>query len=619
MGRLDQAAPRGGLRRVVRQFSEDVDYPSAEIATGFRDIDNVELIDTASNLRGMGTIVQKDCYSWIAQSSGEVPPYVEWTGYNPPSTISLAIDDTWAKANQEWHTDGTYNDAYIILDGWPIDKGSRSCDPKFTGPFSLSHASTTNVNDPPTTTARSTAYRPSSWTGSGGLTVDGGDNDVWTVAQEAQAPKATRDLVTIWFDRQDAVKVGSGGGYEYGNLPQTYLVNQANLDEDNPSPADDKTREDVTNWDNYSYLRVGFDVPETATLAMKITWREITGIGDNFMSDSTRIANYTYSTETRTAEYDVAFTSTGSQYVDVDLIYEPSEGEAVKIQHVDKIEFTGFPTTEETEWELETLELREEASDSFRTLKMVEPWRYVDEVGVTGVVDGKQTLALPGCNPRNREDGVPIIDRRIGAQSGLDLSVAFTLAQMANILHPQEGYAASFSQSSYDDHTKDVDNNVLCTPRYWQLQQQAHRDEYWDGWSWPLAIRVRSIKIVAGITYAIHAQKLLRLGTHGVAWDGTDRDSTATIYLWKCKVGDSTWTSIGSVNAGDLGYWRKDGLIVLAIQGGTPPAGDVKYEYGASLINNANSVWSLGIGFNREWICGSGPLPCEGMPFPEDD
>ena len=586
------------------------------IETQCFDIDGNRLVTSASALRAMGPIVDPRVYSWIARNSNEAANgYVWWTGYYPAAVQSIRMEDDWLKANEEYRClksgeEGyvTHDDSYIELWGWGYQAESRSEDPTFNGVFTLTHVPSINVNDPPTTSVRTSSYRPSDWVGSGGVTVDAGNNDKWTVAEGATSPQVTRDLVSIWFDRNNWVtSEGASPEYENGALPDAFLYNKANMDPNYPEPADNYTREDITNWDNYSFLRVGFDVPQAATLNMLIEWEEVTCY-DNKDVD-TRAEDYYYETSSRSYNYPLAFVSTGTgQYIDVDLINGPSQAAGVKMQHVTSITFSGFP--ENTIWELETLQLREQDSiKHFNKTKAIIPWKYKGTF-FSGVVDGKITLAIPDDYGDNIEDTLEYLNWRFSSIAG-DLTTAFTLEQIRNILNGQEGYTASFSSSGYEANYQDEEDpqGTLCTALPWHLQPEAHRDEDDDGWNYPMSIIVGKYTIAPGILYAFwntdasSAAKLLEGGAHGVAFDGPDRADAVTIYMWKRLAGASSWGSyFDTASLYDLGYWTYEECRVVGEQGDNPPYDDVLYEYGISTTDDSSLVISIGSCENREWM-----------------
>lgn len=589
----------------VRRFSDALDYPDAEVKCyGITDPDGNELVLSASALRAAGTYVQQDNYSWIGSA-----PYAPWTGWTVGPNHIFEIDQDWAETNHEHRTDGIYNDLRIGIDGWKRTATSRTVDPDFSGAWVATHATSIDVNDPPATSVRTNQVRPSLWVGSGDLTVAGGDNDEWTVAASPVAPKATRELITVYFDRLNAITTPASPAYADGSLADAYLKEFANDDGNYPAPADANTNEDVTNWANFAYLRVGFDVPATATLTMTVTWREVT-ISDPHTSGSDRNTNFSYSTSQKSATYSVPFTSTGSQFVDVDLLAVPDARENVLLRHVDKIEFEGFV---EGVWTLETLELREAASNSFRHLKNYMPWAYRYKGGLSGIVDGARTLWLEDSVGVQQERTLPFLNIVDGSGTGTDQTTPYRPEQVATILGWQQGYSATWSESVWDLHTQDPDLNSLEDGKPWDMLPKSRFAEG-ASWDWPLAPRVGSFTIARGLVYGFHMVKRLQAGGHGVAWLSGERVASATVYLFRRQVGDTTWVQFEDATADALGYWYEDGLRVLSVQGATPPTGDVKWEYGIAQTPTGQ-VTSIGSGFNREWL--QNPIELEIQKHPD--
>lgn len=592
----------------VRKFLGDIDsFDSAVVnIAGLTDPDGDPWSDTVADLRALGTVVTPDCYSWIAANAGEIPPYVAWTGWKPGATIALTLDETWLRSQVEHQSNEDLDDTWMILDCHALDAVNRTDAPHFRSVFEMAHVASVNVNDPPTTTARGTAYRPSSWVGSTGVSVDPADNDSWTVALGAAAPTVSRDLVTIFWQRLAAIKAATAGSYLASGLPEGYLYDKANQDENYPEPADDKTREDVTGWARYRFLRVGLNIPVACTLTLLIQYDEVT-ITDSHVTGSQRLDDLAWSTTPKSAAYSLTFVSTGSQSIDVDLLAGSEQLEGTRFHQVRKLTFSGFPTDDEREFVLETLELRQHSTHSFRRCKRDDPWTY-SEVGFSMVVDGAiAALALPDNFHENVEDGLGVIRWSIDAATGTDQSGAFLLTDLVNILNNLEGLTCTWDSSDWDTHTLDVDEVRLCSPWPWHLIEAEARDEAdpgTDDWDWHMAIRVRLISIVRGLVYNLYSNKILEGGLHGGTFSGGALADGVTVYVWRRASGGTTWTQVGTCTSNDLGYYSMGALRILETQGATYED-DVLYEYGISLADDDTTVTSVGTGHQREWMARS--------------
>jgi len=569
---------------------------------GVTDPDGVAWSGTVSDLHALGTVVSPDVHSWIAQNAGEVPPYVAWTGWKPAAVQTIAINQAWALAQVEMQRGETLNDLWVILDGWPLDLTARTLEPYWRSVFVMDHVASLNVVDPPVTAERPTAFRPADWAGSGGLTVDEADNDLWTVALGASDPEATLDLVDIRIDRLTAIKAAAASGYAASGLPEGYLYTAANRDENYPEPADGKTRENPTYWACYRFARFALNVPVACTLEVRIDYDEIT-ISDSHVTGSQRLEDLEWTFLPRIVSYSLPFATTGSQTVDVDLLAGAEELEGAKFHRVRKVTISGFPTDAEREFKFESLTLIEHPDHSFCYCKRVDPWTYT-EVGFSAVIDGAvNALALPDNFHQNVEDGLGVINWLIGAETGQDLSVAFTLDAISHILDNTEGLTCEFDDTDWDAHTLDGDSNRLCDSRPWHPKEAEARDKAaaTDNWDWHIAMRVGRFTIVRGLKYDFHADKILQEGLHGDTFtDGVLTDGV-TVYVWKRAVGETIWTSAGSCTSNDLGYYSIGSLRVLASQGATYED-DVLYQYGVSLTNDADAVTLVGSGHQREWI-----------------
>ena len=587
----------------IHRGDPDSDYADAVVKCyGIKDPNGKPLVATAEYLRAAGTYVQKNVYSWIAANSGEVPPYVAWTGYTVGPNQQFALDRDWAQGAAEFRTDGTYNDLYIIWNGWPITASSRLVDPTISSVFDATHAETIDVNDPPVTAARPIAFRPSDWEGSGGLTVGGGNNDFWSIEVDASAPKVTRLFKTVWYDRNNAVGGTPTPEFVNGSPPVCYLANKANLDPNYPLPADGTTTEDVTNYSNHAYLRIGFLVPVPATLTVTVDY-SITTASDPHVTGQARVDGYSWARERRTAEYEVTYEDTGSQFVDLDLPSAPGTREQTVYRNVDRVTFGGFP--ESTTWTLNTLELREAASNSVRTLKAEMPAFYRYTGGISGVVDGKRTLWLEDSVGKLGERMVPFLNIVDGATSGLDLTTPYNLAQVTALLSLQEGYSATWDTGDWNIATRDPDlNQIDATGQPWDIVPGMRLVEG-DAWDLGCSIRVNGCTIVPGLLYKPHLTKFINALGHGVVWNGTERNPGVTVYVFRRAQGTTIWEQFDETVADALGYWWAGKLRVLATQGDDPPTGDVFMEYGVSLSESIQGVTLLGTGYNREWITAS--------------
>lgn len=141
---------------------------------------------------------------------------------------------------------------------------------------------------------------PSPWIGTDGAVVDGMTDRLWTIAPDANDPQTFKQLHSA---------VG-----------------------------------DLTNWDSFRYLHVGFDVPEPATLLLHVDWYEV------------QLSVYGEAASTpHGAYFPLPFMETGSgQTVDVDLAL--AEDGPAGMRRVRRVCLSGFPPG--TTWKLESLELR---------------------------------------------------------------------------------------------------------------------------------------------------------------------------------------------------------------------------------------------------------------------
>jgi hypothetical protein len=165
------------------------------------------------------------------------------------------------------------NDAQVLFVCQPLTAGVVGN--PFWGPFlTVTHLASLNLNDP-----RGAATRPSLWTGGAGVTVDGGDNDAWTVAAGTGSPKVSRVLTNRYELRMARLAGGVGEGEEW-NPDWPYVLRRNRAGEtyatfnDDPdwwdSGAGGCDEEDVWNWD-FAYLFIGLTAPKTGTVQLKLT------------------------------------------------------------------------------------------------------------------------------------------------------------------------------------------------------------------------------------------------------------------------------------------------------------------------------------------------------------
>lgn len=322
--------------------------------------------------------------------------------------------------------------------------------------------------------------------------------------------------------------------------------------------------EGVYCWLGWAFLRLKFPtVAANNTLTVTVTSRTYT-FGDVHVNDSTRQTNFTYMATAHTHTYAVDVTPGTTNY---DLcLMTPDENEHPRFERVVSVVISGF---EDGDWVIGEPDLILDTSvATHAALKTFEGYEY-QKGGASAHVDAAHLALYAGdydlCN--FAEDTVPFFDRVTGAVSGLDLTVAWTLTDFANILGwVDDAWTASLNTANYEAACKDNEtpqNTLttcwafnLCYPDAEAPGTPLEQDA--DGTTVNCAIRCKQWNIVTGIKYRVLPDKVVEGKIHGRAMATATtlaRSTTLPDKLWRRPEGSGPWQLVQTITSDDKGHW----------------------------------------------------------------
>jgi hypothetical protein len=454
--------------------------------TGFYDEDNDPITPTLATIHAWGA---RSYLNYTFES--RVRPW--------PQPLQFDTDTTWARAQNLEVGTGAWTDQQWIIDGAHL--GAAPAGSPYFAMLDLYHVESIDVVDPP-----GAPSRPALWTGSGGLVVDGGNNDLWHVPSTATAPLARIDLVNQLDARWARVV-----------WPTEYLKWKANQS-DRP---DTGSYENPYFWHNWRYARIKFaSAPRAATLTVTFYYYEVE-VSDNHTSPG-RFVTVTRG-DLRSFSESISVPAGSSVWRLVDFIRSRRR----LMREVVRVEIGGFPVPESgtDDWTFTDVELALDPGDPATGRAAVaqnvrgkskQSWDLT-ELGWSMRTDGHACGWTPDDFLIHSERGIQYVNWVF--TPGGDASAAWTVAQLATILDDQEGLEAAKRSASFDAALKDVDGNYLHADGYsfWTRQDVNHDLDPGGGRQWEGSVRVRSWDPVGHTEYRPRAVKILGGLGHGIA------------------------------------------------------------------------------------------------------
>ncbi len=595
------------------KFADDTEYPEIEVYSpaGIEwvwDDEQEKYVQQVLPFTGEHTFVnQWKSWEW------------EWE-YRQIASLDITLYERTAWREEAGEgvdgDDPILNDRQCALLVHPLSATDKSSDPRGEWGAALQIACTPiSVVKPPGVT------RPAAWSGSGGLTPDPTDNDLWTIAAGSTAPAASLSLASRKLARcarwvaQDP------------ELPNSYkirallLINKANVDkvgDDYIDPEEERFPENPWHWENSCYGLLKLVAPRDAVLTVTIQY-----YGDPAISDpgydvlDPGEGSVTWG-QLRTATWQVAIAKTEApaeySYVVFDLAV-PQTGEVRPDTYlVTSLRITFPETTEEEEWAFEDFEIGGSYwHDKWGEMPAIDfaareydPHDFEsDYTGFAALTSGVRALHIPFGYEEYEGIERCLKQRRKSRSRNEELDIfdyAEPLSRLVWMLSVQENFEATYydPETSVDNQDEDL-VSLFGTFRWYDLVP-CHE------WSWPgdegcdlgMAPRVGQWSIVAGMETAVYYAKFPQGRAHGIIYR-SDRDSLVygdgvsgrrryggSVRLYERATGEEEWSVNSTTTGGGHGDFRlgpglqKGREYRLTANGGTFALQNRRYHWGCT-------------------------------------
>ncbi len=555
-------------------------------------------------------------YSWADYAALWLPSRA-LTAYRVEADLDASDENPEVeRANDPDDPEGaktTYHDRRCKLWAWPLTESDYTQPPFFNDDpdhrvLYIYQTGSINVNLPP-----GLGTRPSSWTAGAGATVDGSNNDLWTIAAGQDAATVYRNLETRFYYQMErlADHLDDPDYWHDEDAPRKLKANLPVVwegydeeDEGHVAVMEELSKpEDVTNWSNRSYLYAKLVGGAGLAVKVRLTYSTVE-ITDPWYTDfAYRFgaggpygeAEWEWSrTDGLVVTYSVdrdglpMVLEAGDNELWVDLAC-PDENLVPILQHVDKIEFLfdSSDLTEPAQVTLDILSLRpsdREGEPWYETQhflcdsKQAWDWYRRNFFGVGWVFDGlpNAQVDLYGHGKFANEKGFCYLkyQRHSPAYTGpfSDLTVAYPLSYLADLFSWQEGFAATYDADALAYYLTDADGNSLGTPAWWWIAEDADRelrdDDHEDGpqqLRLGLAVGTLNIEHLRGPDLTIYVEHNAGGKPHGIAKRGQKRarmKGGVRVYWRETAEGQETeWALLGSGTPDRHGRWRGPNCI----------------------------------------------------------
>lgn len=541
----------------------------------------------------------------------------EWRRLSSTS-IQVRVDQEWRENNNEdvGGDDETQNDQRAGLCMWPLTAADRTSAPWWSSGFGAAHFSSIDIND-----TYGLPSRASPWTAGAGVAVDPSDNDKWTVTAGASAPAVSRSLLTRYWLRMNRLAGGSWiPGLEYH--PDWPIMLKANLPllttEDDPDWWSTTTggvdSEDITNWSNYRYVKLGINAARAGTVRVTIAYSVPTVSDPCYTGATYRWAEFDYSRARYSRSYDVTVAA-GANTALIDLVlnreHAPITG-AYRMQVVDSIAISLPANPGETDdtWTLTGLALVEDPGEGEREepgghteVRYKRSWAWIgyNWFGFGSVVDGKDALEIDyGYGYGMQESKLLYIQHaqhNPDSEATTRIDAAKVLGRLSNELGWQEGWTTSWPSGGPEGsaENEDADEDRVDSSLYWWDIKQSTTDLTLANLE--VALCCGTYAIAAGVPYDLRFYKYPRGAVHGIAvhpsYTAVIRDTAGAIDVY--ATGDGETGKVATLSTDEHGryahracyelgtYYRLDGGATI-----TDWLSIVNREYSTAIVE-----WAL--------------------------
>jgi len=419
--------------------------------------------------------------------------------------------------------------------------------------------------------------RPTQWQAASNSSIDKSDNTRWTITDNNG--KISRTLATRYFLRMDYINGGvPEGGFFDADAPIWLKANYRNDIDDLPEWVSAVPVEDVTNYDNSSFLLLKFTQWPSGNVNTAI-YCTLTYKNVYVYDPCYTCAEHRYMSPDGEWEYDAStsyFTFTSKLNSDGTVIFDLGElqrNNYISLQHVVSIEFEfeqpGF-------YKLDDVRLIPSPSVEDDPVMFyhpaISPWKFLsDFTGFGATASGVTCLNIPyGYEQKDgRERGMKQTQYRQHCPfSSLsdDISYPKLLSRLVNELNYMEQISATYNQDVVYENMKDSDGNIIANGPYWWDLRRRTGDDSLIG---ECAIHVRNLVAVpygtTPVPVTINAYYTINGRIHGVViqdnqrytgngHSDTDDDGLFTLYRSTSVSGD--WEAIGSCTPDEYGRFK---------------------------------------------------------------
>lgn len=474
------------------------------------------------------------------------------------------VKDSYLNAHYEYFDNDDNQDNHhgmVVLPS--IESSVSTDDPYWAGAIEITH-SNISVDIPPGETER-----PSEWVGDG-VTVDNETNQ-WVVG--ASGGTVTRELKSRYFVRMDyiAAKVPEGGWWN-ADAPIWQKANAIEDADDLPAAVTACPVEDVTNYDNSSWLELSFStwptgaVGQTVTLTLdyRLVWVYdpcYTCAEHRYMSPD---GEWEYGYSEASTSFSGDLQSDGTVRFDLG---ELERSNTVNLQHVTNVTFT-FPAGAAGTYVLDDVRLVDDddvTDDPVLVFQAaIAPWAFLtDFTGAGGTASGVACLNLAygyedkrGCQRGMAQTQYSQHCPESEAQG--DISAPKALSRMVNELNWQEQISATYPTSAWQAAMTDDEGHTMGNgPYWWDLARGTG-----DGLDGRGGIAVRHLVAVpygtGPVPVTVNCYWTCGGRVHGLAYNSGERNRLASGVIAvrrRLKTGGE-WESMGTCDTDGYGRFQ---------------------------------------------------------------
>jgi len=568
------ASPKSKItfKPVTGKFADDVEYNDIEVyspsgITWVWDTEQGKYVKQIVPFVGERTFVNQP-KSWE----------FEWEWRQIDSGNVAVYETTEWREDARENVDGTnpiLNDQQCALLVHALSSSTKSEDPReewaIAGQISYVESHVIQPED--------ITERPANWTGSGGLTPDVSNNDLWTIASGSIRPSAKIELASRKMNRLSRFVAQNPEDESSEKLRDLIYINKANIDKIGDAyidPEDERIPENPSHWENASYAWLLIKAPHPAVLTIKVQY-----YGDPIINDPGYPTLYPGEAsvewgemQTATWKVQVNQTAPGEEYSSVafDLMV-PQEGSVRPDLYLVKSIEIQFPPVEETEqWEFVDFIIGcDHWDNSWGTKPPVsifcseyDPYDFEhDYTGFRAMASGRPCFHIPFGYEEYESLEKNLKQRQKSRSRNEELDIfdyAKSLGHLFWLINVQENWTATYYTPETKDSNQDEDGVRLFGEFKWYDLINCHE---W-GWAADSSADLGMAPVAGqwspapGVETVIYYMKYPQGRPHGLVYL-SNRDSIVytndksarwrygdgkEIYLYQREVDETEWNEI---------------------------------------------------------------------------